>query len=267
LAFAPYVFYYHSEIDVPWIIGSFLFVQIAPHVGPVEPVIGLGWSLDFEMFFYAIFALALLLARRSAVLFIGATFGMLIAIGLLFPARPPWLTVWTGPLLVEFLAGVVLAIAYRRGLPIFSSRMGRFAIVLGAVLFAMTVWSTPPWKGWLQALEWGIPATLVVWGTLSLQLRPSWRVSLGKLLGDASYSIYLFQVFALPGLALALKTVLRGHTIPVDLAACILACLAVAVSVGCWYMLERPMTRFLNAALLKHESASAAVSNGSNSAT
>ena len=149
LAVAPRLFFYHSEVDLPWVIGSFLFIQIAPHSGPVGPVIGLGWSLDFEMFFYAIFALALLLARRSAVLFIGATFGMLIAIGLLFPARPPWLTVWTGPLLVEFLAGVVLAIAYRRGLPIFSSRMGRFAIVLGAVLFAMTVWSTPPWKGWL----------------------------------------------------------------------------------------------------------------------
>ncbi len=267
LVLAPDLSFDQSEIDLPWVIGSFLFIQVPTHSGYIQPVVAPGWTLNFEMFFYAIFTLALLIPRRFAIPFIAGTFGLLLAIGLVFPARPLWLTVWTGPLLMEFLAGVVLAIAYRRALPIFSWRIGRLLIVLGVALFAMTVWSTPPWKGWLQALEWGIPATLVVWGTLSIELHPSLRVSLGKLLGDASYSIYLFQVFALPGLALVLKAALRGHRIPVDLAAAILICGAVAVSVGCWYLIERPMTRFFTGFLLKRESASLPAPRAAKSST
>lgn len=256
LAVAPKLFFFHSTVDLPWVIGSFLFLQIAPHSGPASPVIGQGWTLDFEMFFYAIFAITLFVKRRFAIPLLALIFGIFLAIGLVFPNRPLWLTVWTGPLLTEFLAGVALAIAYRRAMPIFNRRIGYLVITLGVALFAASVWNSPPWKSWYQPLEWGIPATLIVWGTLSLKVKESWRVSFGKLLGDASYSIYLFQVFALPGLALLLKAGLRGHGMPVDLAACILVCASVAVSVGCWYLLERPITRFLNTSLRKWETAS-----------
>ena len=254
IIFAPWLSFDQGQIDLPWMVGSFLFIQIPTHSGYTQPVVAPGWTLNFEMFFYAIFAFSLLMPRRLAIRFIAGIFGALLIIGLAFPDRPVWLTVWTGPLLLEFLAGVVLAIAYRRALPIFSAKIGPFLIALGVALLAMTVWSTPPWKGWLQAFEWGIPATLIVWGTLSIQLNPSWRVSLGKLLGDASYSIYLFQVVALPVLALVLKLALREHKIPVNLAAGILIFGSIAVSVGCWYIIERPMTRYFTGLLLKRES-------------
>jgi peptidoglycan/LPS O-acetylase OafA/YrhL len=253
LAVAPDAFSFHSRVDAPWVIGSFLFLMIAPNSGPPSPVIGQGWTLDFEMFFYALFAGALLMPRRLAIPAISAAFVLLLTIGLAFPLRPSWVVPWTDPLLMEFLAGVVLALAYRRALPIFSKGVGFLVLVLGLAIFSMTVWGAPPVEGWLRPLKWGIPAVLVVWGALSTKLHDNVVVSIGKLLGDASYSIYLFQAFALPGLAVALKSVLKGRSIPVDLAACILLCAAVTASVGCWYVIERPIARLLSEAFQRRE--------------
>jgi peptidoglycan/LPS O-acetylase OafA/YrhL len=254
LAVAPRYFSIHSELDAPWIVGSFLFILIAPHSGAASPVIGQGWTLDFEMFFYAIFSGALLLPRRMAIPAISACFAVLIAIGQEFPVRPSWLVPWTDPLLTEFLAGVALAIAYRLALPIFSTRVGYCVLVLGIAMFAITIWGAPPAGGWLRPLKWGFPAVLVVWGALSLKFHNGPAVAIGRLLGDASYSIYLFQAFALPALAVALKALLRGRALPVDLSAGILLCAAVMASVGCWYIVERPMTRYLGAVLQRRES-------------
>ena len=46
------------------IAKSYLFVPYMPHGGEVmQPVYKLGWTLNYEMFFYAVFALALLSGR------------------------------------------------------------------------------------------------------------------------------------------------------------------------------------------------------------
>jgi peptidoglycan/LPS O-acetylase OafA/YrhL len=250
LAVAPSLLFYHRRIDTGWVIGSFLFILIAPKSGIVQPVIGQGWTLNFEMFFYGIFTGALLMPRRLAIPAMFLIFGLLITCGFMFPNLPAWLRVWTNTLLLEFLSGVLIAIAYRHRLPIFSHAIGRAAIALGLMMFAVTIWSSPA-VGWQRPLFWGVPASLVVLGALSLKPSNSSWTSLWILLGDSSYSIYLFHVFALPGLSLVLKHVLAGYSISVDLAAGILAVAAVGMSVGCWYAVERPLTRLFDGLLRK----------------
>jgi exopolysaccharide production protein ExoZ len=51
---------------------SFLFV---PHDSPagLYPVLGVGWTLNIEMYFYALFALSILISRRFAPLIAGAS--------------------------------------------------------------------------------------------------------------------------------------------------------------------------------------------------
>ena len=169
LSIAPKLFFFHKGIDAPWVIGSFLFIMIAPSSGPTSPVIGQGWTLNYEMFFYAIFAIALLMPRRRAIPFIFATLGVLIAVGCVFSVQPAWFAVWTGTLLTEFLAGVAIAIAYKKALPIFSKRVGQLAILVGLLLFAATIVWAQPGNGWLRVLQWGVPAILIVCGALSLK--------------------------------------------------------------------------------------------------
>jgi len=85
LIFAPQLFTTHYRgIYLPWIVGSYLFLPIAPPDWNATPVVGVGWTLNYEMFFYAVFAGALLLPRRLGLQLIFVCFGILVGLGILW---------------------------------------------------------------------------------------------------------------------------------------------------------------------------------------
>jgi exopolysaccharide production protein ExoZ len=47
------------------VVSSYLFIPFLQTDGAMLPVHGVGWTLNYEMFFYAWFCLALLFARRT----------------------------------------------------------------------------------------------------------------------------------------------------------------------------------------------------------
>ena len=240
LAFAPQLFTTHYKgIYLPWIVGSYLFLPIAPPDWNATPVVGVGWTLNYEMFFYAFFTAALLLPRRLGLTLIFAGFGSLVVIGMLWKPSGPVLGLATNWLLLDFLLGI--AIAWRLSS---QGKLSRIQIAAAistgiAALAATIVWPAPE-EGPLRFLLWGIPAALVVLGMSSVEL-PRERV--GKLmsaLGDASYSIYLFQFFALPAWARAMRAG-GAEVLPFDADVLLLTALVVASGYGCWLLLERPL--------------------------
>jgi exopolysaccharide production protein ExoZ len=89
------------------LVQSLLFI---PHFsqsfpGVVWPLLVPGWTLNFEMFFYAVFGLALLLPERNRLLPLVTFFVMLTAIGLVFgPFASAAAQTYTHPMLLEFAA-------------------------------------------------------------------------------------------------------------------------------------------------------------------
>ncbi|MFM9500655.1 hypothetical protein ACKI1Q_44725, partial [Streptomyces galilaeus] len=74
----------------------------------------LGWTLEFEMMFYAVFALGLLFERPRGLMLIAAVLiGLVAAIGL--QPLPMPLGFWANSIVLEFLFGIGIAMAYRRG--------------------------------------------------------------------------------------------------------------------------------------------------------
>ena len=64
--FAPALL--NSEYLAPgFVISSFLFIPAARPDGLVQPLYSLGWTLNYEMFFYALFAIAIAFPRRRGV--------------------------------------------------------------------------------------------------------------------------------------------------------------------------------------------------------
>jgi peptidoglycan/LPS O-acetylase OafA/YrhL len=61
-----------------------------------------------------------------------------------------------------------------------------------------------------------------------------------SVLGDASYSIYLFQFFALPAWARVMRAA-GAEAIPFDASVLILTALVTASGYACWLLLERPL--------------------------
>ena len=80
----------------------------------------------------------------------------------------------------------------RFGLPLIAIGIAAFA-VSPQNLFSLDVASDPTIAAF-RALFWGVPAALIVYGSLSLDRSFENRIwNVPVLLGDASYSIYLFH--------------------------------------------------------------------------
>lgn len=189
------------EFRLEYLIQSLLFVPFS-RGGYIEPLVSVGWTLNYEMFFYAVFAGLLLvpvLAHRvtaAAGIFLG-----LALLGLL-PVSGLYWTFYTKPIVLEFAAGIGLGYAYLRlpapapGFPVRRVAGAAFVaaglLVLAGQVTADALGVEGELTGFARPLVWGSAASLVVGAMLLLErsgvtLRSRWLLSQG----NASYSFYL----------------------------------------------------------------------------
>lgn len=166
-----------AEFDPVRALTSLTFLSMA--ILDTFPYLGVGWTLEFEMLFYLIFAGTLVFTNEALSLFLLAA--VLVALVVFLG---------TNPIVLEFLLGTCVGWIIRHGQ--LSMRLGWASLVIGTALFLSTIWIAPPGPRWAH---WGIPAAMIVFGAINV---PEWRWKFGELLGDASYSIYLVQVFTIP---------------------------------------------------------------------
>ena len=199
------------------------------HPQEIWPVLVPGWSLSYELYFYGLFALGLALRRPALV---PATL-IVVAIGLgwlIQPQAAPF-KVATNLLLLEFVAGLFLAWAAARA----SRHLGAItacAVAIGLILAAAGQ----------PRLALGAGAAAVVALTVVIEARGTLpQLALPRLLGDASYSIYLFHS---PILFVIERT---AHPPQTGVAAVGSALLinagAVALCIVLHFALERPLLR------------------------
>jgi exopolysaccharide production protein ExoZ len=233
-------------LEPTWVAGSYLFVPVAMKSGLISPIVGVGWTLNFEMYFYVVFSFLLLLPRNVALIGLCAFFCLSAIAGTLVHPLHPWGILMTSGLLLEFLVGVLIAAATKAALLQFTRPSAVVALAVGwLALLLSTIFITPsPSDGLARFFIWGIPAAVIVASAkdLSVGSRPIGKILL--LLGDASYSIYLISVFALPASALVLRTLRAQQILSFDAMVIVLIAMSTASGVMCWYLIERPMTSY-----------------------
>ena len=146
------------------LVAGFLFWPAARPDGSVQPLYGLGWTLNYEAFFYVLFALGLGFGRRGAVAFLVRPWVPSWRRGHSCPGLPVPLRFWSDPIVLEFAAGAGLALAYGDGFrPARSLRIGLALLgVLGLVLAARLLAGLGEADGFLRPLLVGVPAALLV---------------------------------------------------------------------------------------------------------
>ena len=178
---------------IGYIVQSYAFIPAARPDGLVEPAYGLGWTLNYEMFFYLWFAACLWLPRRLAVLCLTACLGGLIIIGVMAHPTGDIASVWTSPIMLEFLFGVwIRALLPRIGTLPAWTRLGIAAV---AILLLHADYDT---VGVPRMLAWGLPGALLVVAAVTGSDQPGSRArSIWVGLGDASYALYLVHPFVM----------------------------------------------------------------------
>jgi exopolysaccharide production protein ExoZ len=230
--------------DPAHFLASYLFVAW-PHptmTGRFWPPVIPGWTLNYEMFFYATVTLSLLLRRAWRIPAIATVLAGLPLVG--------WLTgasgiaaFYTHPILLEFLFGLTLGVLFTRGYTL-EARRAWLVTLLAVALFCSV--------GLLgnddnRALMWGVPLALLVAGALELPALASGKArDFSKLLGDASYSLYLVQFVVLPPASQLLGRVVKPLPLPLAATVLVVGLVAVAIAAGIatYYIAERPMMQF-----------------------
>jgi exopolysaccharide production protein ExoZ len=185
-------------LDWTWITMSYLFVPWMSASGVESPVLGLGWTLNFEMYFYAWFAVLLLLPKRLFLPLLTAFFAASVGLGLLVSAQHPLTQMLTSPMLLEFLAGCYIGFARQKGV-LLPKAFGASFVVAALLVFATSTHfvTAPVFPPPLRVIFWGIPAALL----LAAVTLTRWKMPAPRSLvfvGDASYSIYLTHGFTVP---------------------------------------------------------------------
>lgn len=222
-----------TPLDPAQIASSYAFFPYARPDERIAPVLSLGWTLNYEVFFYALMALCLALLRP--LLGVSSLLIGLAALGFSAHFSTPPVIFWTNPLILEFIFGIALARLWASGWAFPHPILCPAALTFGLAL--LIVLAPLPLPRFLAA---GVPATLIVAaGTLFCPARPV----PGQLLGDASYALYLSHRFALRAATLLLLPLLPATTFGAWVYVAATCLLALSIGFLTHLLLERPFQR------------------------
>lgn len=232
-----------STIASEHLAASLLFVPAMAPWGLVQPVLPVGWTLNFEMLFYVVFAIGIAIGAPR-IRWCLLVFLCIFAAGRVYTGSVA-LGFYAQSIIFEFIIGVGIAAALLRWGP---GPIGAGAALLagGAVFTFFLGWDPTSDR----LFPWGVGSAAMVLGVVWLERLIEGRRWARPLsfLGDASYSIYLSHTFVVPACFVALKKL--GILDPV--AAFAIAAAAVIVAGAASYLwVEKPLIALFKRVLFR----------------
>ncbi|MCR1574280.1 MAG: acyltransferase [Klebsiella aerogenes] len=163
-------------------IASIFFVS--SYFGFNYPTLYVGWSLELEMFFYAAFSLCLIIKNQKAKLV--SLIGIILVLSMLGLIKP---------ISMEFAFGII---AYYTSKKI-SSMQANILLLLSATLIAIALFYSLSIPTDLYSIERPLFAGLISFAIVfTAVVCRDVKNNFMTEVGNASYSIYLVQVFSIP---------------------------------------------------------------------
>lgn len=213
--YIPYMlfFIFYKHPDVRTILKNLLLLPIFDNGTQfIMPSINIAWTLSFELFFYMLFTIALIIYKKKHSIITILIFLILILTGLLLKSTEVHFVFITNPIFIEFVLGIILGIIYTNKIKI------PLTIVILMMVYAILNYHLLIHNGYGSVSEanftidgsaslrrvflWGIPSFLLV-GSILYLFQHSFASLFATnkivefikkttmLIGDASYSIYL----------------------------------------------------------------------------
>jgi exopolysaccharide production protein ExoZ len=193
-----------------------------------EPLLGVGWTLTHEIFFYAVFAVAIVSRPIGSIL--ALLWGLLIIAGFHYDSKVAFLRFVQSPYHLQFAFGIFSAAAISQKSP------GAWIVfVSGFLLFIGTSVAIDLHhlsdNQIISRFLFGGGSALILYGIAAMEMRghikiPRWAAFLGA----ASYSIYLFHTIAIGFFA---KVAFQILPIGIQSNGVFIATVLVATVVGC----------------------------------
>ncbi|MEM9435141.1 MAG: acyltransferase [Pseudomonadota bacterium] len=240
-----------TQFDIAQVFASYLFIPYERYDGRIAPVLSLGWTLNYEIYFYAVFATLVAFGLHRAVFFLALLFVTSSLLGSLvrFDAVP--LRFWASSLTLEFVLGALVGYTFLR-----FGRLEKFAgfgasavgFIVGfglLVLFDFLSTEGLPLAEMPRFVLAGVPSAIVVMsaamllpGRLDEQV-PGFLVALG----NSSYSLYLCHRFVLRPLTIAWMAFLPSDAVYAPIYVVVACLCSLAAAHLAFLLIERPFLR------------------------
>lgn len=232
----------------PWrALGSYLFVPMLNDEGYMRPILGVGWTLIHEMYFYALFALSILVCRKHAWLI--ACVAMLIMLvgggywASSLGSHNAWTILLSNPINLYFVFGTLAGAALSA-----PDGSWHWRAALGVLLSLLTLqgvfYSDLLWPFLSHPLALGLGAALLF--VYKVRLPSAFRFL--SSLGDSSYALYLFHTFYSTATLLALHWLFPALNPWAKIWVSVL--IAVPVAHAIYVFFEKPVTRWISGRVL-----------------
>lgn len=227
------------------LLKSLLFIPYVKENGLIQPILFVGWTLNYEMYFYTLFAIFLLIMRRRLRPTVICTTVFICGFSLAVNLVPPdsvILRFFGYPIVLEFAMGMWIALWAQT----WSQTTSKFAcpvLILASAWLLLHSQFVPDAPRWIVA---GIPSAAILWAALILER--SGHALTNKtvqLLGAASYALYLSHPFVLQAIGKAIEPF--GHPIAGWIFGALALIFAHIVGVFLHLKVEKPLVRFFKA--------------------
>ena len=231
----------HARLDWIFILKSYFFIPAVNVDGLHQPFYAVGWTLNFEMFFYLLFTISLALRIRP-LLFLSVILIPLSILSIYKTASWPTIGFYADPIVLNFLYGMIAAklILYGKKMP----QLLALALVPICLIFIFL-----PRAGVLSFLPddfvtISITTFLILYGAASIENYWSEKIPRALIyLGGASYSLYLVH----PSVAPFAPTLLKLVHLKWDILSVVLAVTGAIIVGTLFYKLcESPLTKYIS---------------------
>jgi exopolysaccharide production protein ExoZ len=212
----------------------------------VEPLLRLGWTLNYEVFFYLLFFISCVISQKYRALIASSMILLLVCVGFRVESDNILIGFYTDPILVEFIYGMAAFYVYRvasKNVDNLKSIYAKIGFILGVALYIRLFFVQTIEDQVHRHLSWGLPCLLifmlVVLGGRKVKIF-GWFV----ILGNISYSLYLFHPYVIHLVDRKIFSIstASGTVYLVTLGA---YAAAIAVAYFSWLFIEKPSQRYL----------------------
>lgn len=236
-----------ARLNTEELLKSLFFIPYFNAEGKHRPVLGQGWTLNYEMAFYIVVAASLFLRKAWAIAVITGSFLLVWFIGNILHPQSEVLRIWSVPIIFEFLLGFYIAtarnawLAAGRALP----RIPGVNLAIAAILLGHILIYGRDAPLWINAMVGLATVSLCVLAQNSPPRNIIQRAMVR--LGDSSYSLYLSHNLSL----LVVGVLWRGIFGAAAFWAYIPVVIATGLAVGhlCYLLIELPGTKWMRKAL------------------